>query len=264
MVPSTALEKAGSNGRAVTDSFDQLPEDAPEFTAAARVPVPGYSPQMQQILETYSWEEVESIGDTDCHPEHLLLALIRMPESNAARLLSNAQIDLEGLRASVVEHIYQRQMTPKKAPPSGPFQESEVRSHIFVPDGFLVATLVSYREHSMIDEKRASAIVEMLEKALAAVKNESDVAAASDVIVDTLDQVTLPLFSKEFIEETGLTAEDLKEDMESRSEFRKHLSIALLELVATEGPENARRRVVELFETLLKRFKEAQPGFWVI
>ncbi len=69
----------------------------------------GYTPRTKRILEL-SFYEARSLGHNYVGTEHLLLALVREGEGVGARILKDAGVDLENLRAQIIDALKEESM----------------------------------------------------------------------------------------------------------------------------------------------------------
>ena len=69
----------------------------------------GYTPRTKRILEL-SFYEARSLGHNYVGTEHLLLALVREGEGVGARILKDAGVDLENLRAQIIDAFKEESM----------------------------------------------------------------------------------------------------------------------------------------------------------
>ena len=76
----------------------------------------GYTPRTKRVMEL-SFYEARNLGHNYVGTEHLLLALIREGEGVAARILKDANIDLEKIRTQIMQMVQEEggetQSTPK-------------------------------------------------------------------------------------------------------------------------------------------------------
>ncbi len=78
----------------------------------------GYTPRTKRVMEL-SFYEARNLGHNYVGTEHLLLALIREGEGVAARILKDANIDLEKIRSHIMQILQEESSQAHQGSPSG-------------------------------------------------------------------------------------------------------------------------------------------------
>ena len=81
------------------------------YSAVASRTADGESREQQSAANTrvreFAGEEAERLGHAAIDTEHLLLGIIRLGDSRAARIVTRLGVDLDSLRAAIVQYVSQ-------------------------------------------------------------------------------------------------------------------------------------------------------------
>ncbi len=118
------LEEGGGVAAKVLEGlevdFDEVRRQVEQLTPAGsadelRSPL-DLTPRAKQVLQ-WSREESGNLGHDYVGTEHLLLGLLRTQQSTAAQVLQNSRLELDGVRAAVVDFLVDETMR-RSTPPS--------------------------------------------------------------------------------------------------------------------------------------------------
>lgn len=111
-IAAKAMDQLGLEAESLRQRVSEAapPEGAGEGSAHA----PPFTPDAKKSLES-SLREALALGHDYIGTEHLLLGLIREPQGRGARVLVGSGLQLEDVRAAVLQFL----SPPRTAPPSG-------------------------------------------------------------------------------------------------------------------------------------------------
>lgn len=129
-VAADVLKNTGVEPKKIREEVEKLVQPGSNAMPMGRLP---FTPRAKKVLE-HTLAESTDLGHNYIGAEHLLLGLLREPESVAAQVLMNLGIQLEKVRENTLEFLGARyqEHSPvvQSIVSSGPFAGAIARAHV--------------------------------------------------------------------------------------------------------------------------------------